>query len=134
MKIGQHKKRKNPRLRPSAKSRAHHILLPTNADPLRMSTPQPIASTSTSHTSVLAPSDPNAIPASSVPVQGPDFEKEPSLNELLESYSRIGFQASSFGKAVEIVREMVRPRLRFGPELRTSEGARNGGNEERTFA
>ena len=63
------------------------------------------ASTSTSHGAVLAPSEP--VPSSSVAVSGPNFEREHSLDQLLESYSRIGFQASSLGKAVDIVREMV---------------------------
>lgn len=57
--------------------------------------------------SVLAPSDP--IPSSSILVQGPNFDNEHSLQQLLESYNRIGFQASSFGKAVDIINEMVCP-------------------------
>jgi deoxyhypusine synthase len=64
------------------------------------------ASTSTQHGAVLAPSQP--VPESSIPVKGPDFDQPQSLHSLLDSYSRIGFQATSFGKACEIVDEMVR--------------------------
>jgi deoxyhypusine synthase len=55
---------------------------------------------------VLKPSD--AVPDTSVSVQGPDFEKDLSLQDLLSSYERIGFQANSLGKAIDIVNRMVR--------------------------
>lgn len=55
---------------------------------------------------VLQPSEP--IPDSTISVHGPDFEKKPSLQELLKSYERIGFQASSLGRAIDIVNRMVR--------------------------
>jgi deoxyhypusine synthase len=54
---------------------------------------------------VLQPSEP--ISDSAISVQGPDFEKKLSLQELLKSYERIGFQASSLGRAIEIVNRMV---------------------------
>jgi deoxyhypusine synthase len=54
---------------------------------------------------VLQPSEP--VSDSAISVQGPDFEKKPSLQELLKSYERIGFQASSLGRAIEIVNRMV---------------------------
>jgi deoxyhypusine synthase len=55
---------------------------------------------------VLKPSDP--LPPEAVSVKGPDFEKPLSLDEFLESYTRIGFQATSLGKAVDVVNSMVR--------------------------
>lgn len=54
---------------------------------------------------VLKPSDP--IPKTSVSVQGPNFDEAITLDGLLESYKRIGFQANSLGKAIEIVNKMV---------------------------
>jgi deoxyhypusine synthase len=54
---------------------------------------------------VLAPSAP--VPEDAIPVIGPDFEKELSLASFLNSYNTIGFQASSFGKAIDIVNQMV---------------------------
>ena len=44
----------------------------------------------------------------SISVQGPDFDNPLSLQDFLGSYERIGFQATSFGKAVHIVDKMVR--------------------------
>lgn len=58
------------------------------------------------HSSVLQASAP--IPDSQVPVSGPNFDRPHSLDELLSAYATIGFQASSLGKAVDIVNEMVR--------------------------
>lgn len=55
---------------------------------------------------VLKPSDP--IPHDAVPVQGPDFEKKLSFQDFMSSYERIGFQANSLGKAIDIVDKMVR--------------------------
>ena len=47
------------------------------------------------------------IPADAIPVRGPNFDSEPSLQEFLRSYERIGFQATSFGRAIDIVDKMV---------------------------
>ncbi|KAG6854758.1 hypothetical protein C0991_001185 [Blastosporella zonata] len=55
---------------------------------------------------VLQPSEP--ISKEAVSVKGPDFEKPLSLLEFLQSYERIGFQANSLGKAIDIVNKMVR--------------------------
>lgn len=55
---------------------------------------------------VLKQSDP--VPESAVSVEGPDFDEPVSLQQLLESYTRIGFQANSLGKAIDIVNKMVR--------------------------
>jgi deoxyhypusine synthase len=54
---------------------------------------------------VLLPSQP--LPDNAVTVVGPSFEHPLLLSEFLKSYSRIGFQATSFGQAVDIVNQMV---------------------------
>lgn len=54
---------------------------------------------------VLKPSDP--IPEDAVTVVGPNFDDPISLQQLLDSYKRIGFQANSLGKAIDIVNKMV---------------------------
>lgn len=54
---------------------------------------------------VLQPSEP--IPEHAVSVQGPNFDEPLSLQEFLKSYERIGFQANSLGKAIDIVNRMV---------------------------
>lgn len=59
---------------------------------------------------VLQRSDP--IPEAAVSVQGPDFDTPLSLDQLLKSYERIGFQANSLGKAIDIVNKMVSSLLR----------------------
>lgn len=62
---------------------------------------------------VLQPSEP--VSDSAISVQGPDLEKKPSLQELLKSYERIGFQASSLGRAIDIVNRMRKWRLSDEP-------------------
>ncbi|KAI0663242.1 Deoxyhypusine synthase [Cubamyces menziesii] len=62
---------------------------------------------------VLKPSEP--MPDFAVSVEGPNFEEEVSLQKLLESYKRIGFQANSLGKAIEIVNKMRKWRLSDEP-------------------
>ncbi|KAI0326660.1 Deoxyhypusine synthase [Cubamyces sp. BRFM 1775] len=62
---------------------------------------------------VLKPSEP--MPDFAVSVEGPNFEEEISLQKLLESYKRIGFQANSLGKAIEIVNKMRKWRLSDEP-------------------
>ncbi|RDX55435.1 Deoxyhypusine synthase [Lentinus brumalis] len=62
---------------------------------------------------VLKPSDP--IPDFAVSVEGPNFDEEMSLQKLLASYSRIGFQANSLGKAIDIVNKMRKWRLSDEP-------------------
>lgn len=54
---------------------------------------------------VLKPSEP--MPDFAVTVEGPSFDEEITLQKLLESYKRIGFQANSLGKAIDIVNKMV---------------------------
>ena len=54
---------------------------------------------------VLKPSDP--VSDDAVSVQGPNFDNPLSLQELLDSYRRIGFQANSLGKAIDVVNKMV---------------------------
>ncbi|KAG6873305.1 hypothetical protein C0995_000458 [Termitomyces sp. Mi166 len=62
---------------------------------------------------VLQPSEP--ISEDAVPVQGPNFEKSLSLLQFLQSYERIGFQANSLGKAIDIVDKMRKWRLSDEP-------------------
>ncbi|OBZ77081.1 putative deoxyhypusine synthase [Grifola frondosa] len=62
---------------------------------------------------VLKPSEPMSDFA--VSVQGPNFEDSLSLQQLLESYKRIGFQANSLGKAIDIVNKMRKWRLSDEP-------------------
>ncbi|KAJ3571427.1 hypothetical protein NP233_g3766 [Leucocoprinus birnbaumii] len=58
---------------------------------------------------ILKPSE--AVPESSISVQGPQFDKQYDLQEFLASYQRIGFQATSLAKAIEIVDRMRTWRL-----------------------
>jgi len=55
---------------------------------------------------VLKPSDP--IPVDAVSVEGPNFDKTHTFHDFMKSYERIGFQANSLGKAIDIVNKMVR--------------------------
>jgi deoxyhypusine synthase len=54
---------------------------------------------------VLKPSGP--IPDDAVSVQGPNFDERQTLDTLLASYERIGFQANSLGRAISVVNKMV---------------------------
>jgi deoxyhypusine synthase len=54
---------------------------------------------------ILKQSEP--VPEEAVAVQGPNFDEHPTLESLLGSYERIGFQANSLGKAIKIVDKMV---------------------------
>ncbi|KII94837.1 hypothetical protein PLICRDRAFT_33653 [Plicaturopsis crispa FD-325 SS-3] len=56
------------------------------------------------------PVDPNAVA-----VQGPSFEDPLSLQQFLASYERIGFQANSLGKAIDVVNRMRKWRLSDEP-------------------
>jgi deoxyhypusine synthase len=49
-----------------------------------------------------------SVPDDAVSVQGPNFDAPMSLQQLLGCYERIGFQATSLGRAIEIVNRMVR--------------------------
>ncbi|KIJ56865.1 hypothetical protein M422DRAFT_72971 [Sphaerobolus stellatus SS14] len=64
---------------------------------------------------VLLHSEP--VPESAVSVEGPNFDKELDLQQLLASYERIGFQANSFGRAINIVNKMRKWRLSDEPVL-----------------
>lgn len=66
---------------------------------------------------VLLRSEP--IPTNYVSVKGPDFEKSMSLQDFLQSYTRIGFQATSFGTAVDIVNRMASHLYSFNNYLLT---------------
>ena len=48
------------------------------------------------------------VPDSAVAVQGPDFDHPHTLQSFLQSYERIGFQATSLGRAINVVNKMVR--------------------------
>jgi hypothetical protein len=54
---------------------------------------------------VLAQSAP--IPHDAVSVVGPDLTKVKGVKGLMESFARIGFQATSLARAIEIVQNMV---------------------------
>jgi len=54
---------------------------------------------------VLKPSEP--VPDETLAVQGPNFDESPTLETLLDSYERIGFQANSLARAIQIVHKMV---------------------------
>ncbi|KAK0206791.1 Deoxyhypusine synthase [Desarmillaria ectypa] len=58
---------------------------------------------------VLQPSDP--VPDTAVSVEGPNFDNLLSLQEFIGSYERIGFQANSLGRAIDIVNKMRKWRL-----------------------
>ncbi|KAH9853655.1 Deoxyhypusine synthase [Lenzites betulinus] len=62
---------------------------------------------------VLKPSEP--MPDFAVSVEGPNFEQDISLQQLLDSYKRIGFQANSLGQAIDIVNKMRKWRLSEEP-------------------
>ena len=48
------------------------------------------------------------VPDNAVYVEGPDFEQPQTLQSFLQSYERIGFQANSLGRAINVVNKMVR--------------------------
>lgn len=54
---------------------------------------------------LLRPSDP--ISEGAVSVQGPDFDEPLDLQQFISSYERIGFQANSLGRAIQIINKMV---------------------------
>ncbi|OSX60145.1 hypothetical protein POSPLADRAFT_1148134 [Postia placenta MAD-698-R-SB12] len=62
---------------------------------------------------VLKASEP--VPEAAVAVEGPNFDEPISLQQLLENYKRIGFQASSLAKAIDIVNKMRKWRLSDDP-------------------
>ncbi|EKM59124.1 uncharacterized protein PHACADRAFT_249359 [Phanerochaete carnosa HHB-10118-sp] len=51
------------------------------------------------------------MPDFAVTVEGPSFDEAITLEKLLDSYKRIGFQANSLGRAIEIVNRMRSWRL-----------------------
>ena len=50
------------------------------------------------------------IPDDAVSVKGPNFDENLSLQGLLGSYERIGFQATALGRAIKVVDKMVSKR------------------------
>ena len=86
-----------------------------------MTTNASSTSTNAAHASVLTPSE--AIPTDATHIKGPDFNNAITLQELMTSYERIGFQATGMAKAIKIIEEMVclRPgafRRQTDPDLR----------------
>lgn len=64
-------------------------------------------STSTAKEAVFVKSEPYL---DGINIAGPDFNQPMyELNELLNSYATIGFQASGLSRAIELVNKMVRP-------------------------
>jgi len=55
------------------------------------------------------------VPEDAVPVKGPDFDRALDLDGFLRSYKSIGFQATSFGRAIDIVERMRKWRLSDEP-------------------
>ncbi|KAI9336243.1 deoxyhypusine synthase [Pilaira anomala] len=55
------------------------------------------------------------MPEGSVLIQGPDFNKELTLSQLLGAYKQIGYQGSSLGESIEIIKEMRKWRLSDEP-------------------
>ncbi|KAG7571531.1 hypothetical protein FFLO_00547 [Filobasidium floriforme] len=72
---------------------------PTNARASSSSQSQDAA-----HASVLMPSE--SIPDDATHIRGPNFDNAVNLQELLESYEKIGFQATGMAKAIKIVEQM----------------------------
>lgn len=58
---------------------------------------------------IFVPSIP--IPAETISINGPDFNNELDLNQLMESYQKIGFQATSLYQSIEIINKMRKWRL-----------------------
>ncbi|KAJ9127218.1 hypothetical protein QFC24_001456 [Naganishia onofrii] len=73
-----------------------------------MSTCESSNTPSGAHASVLMPSE--AIPADALHIKGPNFNNAITLQELLESYEKIGFQATGLAKAIKIVENMRQAR------------------------
>ena len=62
-------------------------------------------STNNAHASVLFPSE--ALPSDAIHIRGPDLSQPTSLEDLLRSYEKIGFQATGLARAIQVVEEMV---------------------------
>jgi hypothetical protein len=72
----------------------------------KMTTNGASSSTDSAHASVLTPSE--AIPENALHVKGPDFNNAITLQDLMTSYEKIGFQATGLAKAIKIIEDMVR--------------------------
>ena len=86
-------------------------IVPTNAEASSSSsnstTAASTAQTQDAHASVLMPSE--TIPDDATHIKGPNFDNAINLQDLLESYEKIGFQATGMAKAIQIVEQMVSP-------------------------
>jgi deoxyhypusine synthase len=47
------------------------------------------------------------VPGDATRIRGPDFNQPISLDDLIESYASVGFQASGLSKAIGIINRMV---------------------------
>ncbi|KAF8591587.1 Deoxyhypusine synthase [Ramaria rubella] len=63
---------------------------------------------------VLMHSEP--VPECAISVEGPNFDNPLGLQQLLASYERIGFQANSLGRAINIVNNMASRKWRLSDE------------------
>ncbi|CAE6407462.1 unnamed protein product [Rhizoctonia solani] len=75
--------------------------------------PEPSVLPATAAAAVLVQSHP--VPEDAVPIRGPNFDTPLDLNTLLGGYERIGFQATSLGRAINIVNKMRTWRLSDEP-------------------
>ncbi|KAJ1311539.1 hypothetical protein OPQ81_010023 [Rhizoctonia solani] len=75
--------------------------------------PGPSALPAAAAAAVLVQSHP--VPDDAVPIKGPNFDQPLDLNTLLGGYERIGFQATSLGRAINIVNKMRTWRLSDEP-------------------
>lgn len=81
-------------------------LYPSPLAPAKMTTNAASSDTNAAHASVLMPSE--AIPEDALHIKGPDFNNAITLQDLLTSYEKIGFQATGLAKAIKIIEDMVR--------------------------
>ena len=83
-----------------------------------MTTEEQTAVPSDAAAAVFQQSEP--VSSDAIAVKGPDFDEQLSLQALLSTYQRIGFQATSLGRAIDVVNKMVGPLFRcFAyPEMR----------------
>lgn len=65
------------------------------------------------HDSVFKKQESDALEefANAPKIFGPDFDKDPTFDEIFDHYTNIGFQASNLGKAIDEVKRMLSYRL-----------------------
>jgi hypothetical protein len=85
--------------------RSHQPIMSIPAQPANAQASSSSQSQDAAHASVLMPSE--SIPDDATHIRGPNFDNAVNLQELLESYEKIGFQATGMAKAIKIVEQMV---------------------------